>query len=143
MTVLEKIEYMHKVQKGEISIFDDNGFDNADFEKYHSILDEFRFHPDTLDCDALLQIMRMFDDNCFELSWQLILAKIVVLNCEYYGKERFGFYLDNLNEVPKNGRYHGWETTIKMMSNELNDIFKEALKDKSEEVKNLVHNILK
>jgi len=142
MDVLEKIEYMHRVQKGEISLFDDKGFDNEDFEKYCSILDDFRFHPDCLDCDGLLHIMRIFDDCCYELSWQYALVQMVVLNCKYYGKDRFSFYLDHLNEVPEGGRFHGWNMTMKMMSNELNDIFEEALMTKSDDIKNIVHNIL-
>ena len=96
MCVSEKINFLHKVHKEEISLWDDDGNDNEIWKDYHTVQDELLNHPEMLNCEGLLHIMKIFDDDCFEISWQFHLAEMLYFNCVYYGKSRIVFYLQHL-----------------------------------------------
>lgn len=143
MCVSEKIDFLYKVHKEEISLWDDDGNDNEIWDDYHTVRNELLDHSEILNCEDVLHIMRIFDDGCFEISWQFNLAKMLCRNCVYYGKSRIAFYLQNLQEVPLNGRFHGWHFPIRwLMDKEYFPLLKEAIQEQTIETKKLVLQIL-
>ncbi len=143
MCVSEKINFLHKVHKEEISLWDDDGNDNEIWKDYHTVQDELLNHPEMLNCEGLLHIMKIFDDDCFEISWQFHLAEMLYFNCVYYGKSRIVFYLQHLNEIPENGRFHGWHFPIQWLMGEKSFLlFKEAVQEQTKETKKIVLQIL-
>lgn len=143
MSVSEKIDFLHKVHKEEISLWDDDGNDNEIWNDYHTVQDELLNHSEILNCEDILKIMKIFKDDCFELSWQLNLAKILCRNCVYYGKNRIAFYLQRLQEIPLNGRFHGWHFPIQwLMDEKYFLLLKEAIQEQTVETKKLVLQIL-
>lgn len=143
MCTSEKIEFLHKVHTEEISLWDDDGNDNEIWNDYHALQEELLNQPEILNCEELLHLMKIFNDDCFELSWQLNLSKILCRNCLYYGKERIAFYLQHLEEVPSNGRLHGWHFPIQWLLNEKSfALLKEAVQAQTTEIKETISNIL-
>lgn len=143
MCVSEKINFLHKVHKEEISLWDDDGNDNEIWKDYHTVQDELLNHPEMLNCEGLLHIMKIFDDDCFEISWQFHLAEMLYFNCVYYGKSRIVFYLQHLNEIPENGRFHDWHFPIQWLMGEKSFLlFKEAVQEQTKETKKIVLQIL-
>lgn len=143
MCVSEKIDFLHKVHTEEISLWDDDGNDNEIWDDYHVVQEELMLHSEILTCEDLLHIMRIFDDDCFELSWQGNLIRILYRNCAYYGKDRLAFYLQHLEEVPLNGRFHGWRIALRWFMNEKDfPILQEAIQEQTIENKKLVLQIL-
>lgn len=143
MCVSEKIDFLHKVHREEISLWDDDGNDNEIWDDYHTVQNELLDHPEILNCEDVLHIMRIFDDGCFEISWQFNLAKILCRNCVYYGKSRIAFYLQNLQEIPLNGRFHGCHFPMRwLMDKAYFPLLKEAIQEQTIETKKLVLQIL-
>lgn len=142
MSVSEKIEFMHKVHREEISLWDDDGNENEIWNDFHAVKDELWEQAEMLDSEDILQMMRMFDDDCFELSWQLNLAKMAARNCIHNGKGRIAFYLQHLQEIPSNGRFHGCHFVIKWFVEDDFLTFKEAVQEQSPEIKKLILQIL-
>ena len=143
MCVSSKINFLHKVHKEEISLWDDDGNDNEIWKDYHTVQDELLHHPEILNCEDVLHIMRIFDDDCFEISWQFHLAEILYRNCVYYGKNRIAFYLQHLQKVPVNGRLHGWHFPIQWLMGEKSFLLlKEAVQEQTTEIKKIVMQIL-
>lgn len=143
MSVSEKIDFLHKVHKEEISLWDDDGNDNEIWEDYHTVQDELLYHPEILNCEDVLHIMKIFDDDCFEISWQFHLAEMLYHNCVHYGKNRIAFYLQHLQEIPLNGRFHGWHFPIQWLMGEKTFLLlKEAIQEQTVETKKLVLQIL-
>ena len=138
-----KIDFLHRVHTEEVSLWDEDGNDNEIWEEFHAVQQELLAHPERLGEEDLLHIMRIFDDDCFELSWQLNLAKLVYNNCLYYGGERMRVYLRHLNEVPPNGRLHGWHFPVQWFLDEKTfPAFQEAVREQPEEVQQAVLGIL-
>lgn len=143
MSVSEKIDFLHKVHKEEISLWDDDGNDNEFWNDYHTVQDELLNHSEVLDCEDVLHIMKIFDDDCFEISWQFHMAQMLYKNGVHYGKDRIAFYLQHLQEVPINGRYHGWHFPVQwFMGEESFHLLKEAVQGQTPETKELVLQIL-
>lgn len=143
MCVSEKIDFLHKVHKEEISLWDDDGNDNEIWKDYHIVQDEFLHHSEILNCEDLLHIMKIFDDGCFEISWQFHLATMLYCNCVHYGKKRIAFYLQHLQEIPLNGRFHGWHFPIQWLMDEKSfPLLKEAIQEQTTETQKLVLQIL-
>jgi len=118
MSIAEKIDFLHKVHREEIFLSDEDGNDNEIDTDFHCVQEELRKHPEMFCCEDLLHIMKIFDDDCFEISWQYHLSSMVYGNCRYYGKDRISFYLQHLQEVPVNGRFHGWHFPIQWLMDE-------------------------
>lgn len=143
MCVSEKIDFLHKVHKEEISLWDEDGDDNEIWNDYHTVQDELLEHPEVLACEDILHIMKIFDDDCFELSWQVHLATMLYSNCVYYGKNRIAFYLQHLQEIPSNGRFHGWHFPVQWLMDEKSfPLLKEAIQEQTIETKKIVLQIL-
>lgn len=143
MSVSEKIEFLHLVHTEEISLWDDDGNENEIWKDYDAVQDELLARPEVLDCGDILHVMRIFDDGCFELSWQLNLAKILTRSCLYHGKERIALYLRHLEEVPSGGRFHGWHIPMGWLAGDENlPVFKAALEEQSPETKETILTIL-
>ncbi len=143
MSTAEKIDFLHKVHTEEISLWDDDGNENEIWKDYDTVQDELLCHPEMLDCEDVLHIMRIFDDDCFELSWQLNLAKMLCRSCQHDGKNRTAFYLRHLQEVPPNGRLHGWHFPIQLLLEEKSfELLKEAVREQTTETKKIVLQIL-
>ncbi|MCI8565068.1 MAG: hypothetical protein HFI39_01915 [Lachnospiraceae bacterium] len=143
MCVSEKIDFLHKVHTEEISLWDDDGNDNEIWNDYHMVQDEFLQHAELLHCEDVLHIMKIFDDDCFEISWQFHLAVMLYRNCVHYGTNRIAFYLQHLQEIPSNGRFHGWHFPIQWLMDEKSFLLlKEAVQEQTAETKKLVSQIL-
>lgn len=143
MCVSEKINFLYRVHTEEISLWDDDGNDNEIWDDYHAVQNELLQHPEMLNCEDLLHIMRIFDDDCFEITWQFHLAQILYRNCLHYGKSRISFYLQHLQEVPLNGRFHGWHFPIQWLMDEKSFLLlKETVQEQTIETKKLVLQIL-
>ena len=143
MCISEKIDFLHKVHKEEIPLWDDEGNDNDIWDDYHTVEKELLDYPELLSCDDMLHIMRIFDDDCFEVTWQFHLAQMLVRNCLHYGKSRIALYLRNLQEAPLNGRFHGWHFPIQwLMDGKSFPILKEAIQEQTIEIKKIVLHIL-
>lgn len=140
MSISEKIDFLYQVHREEISLWDDDGNDNELWTVYHNIQNELLERPEMLSCEDILHVMRIFDDHCFELSWQYNLSKIIAGNCLYYGKSRIIFYLQHLQEVPAGGRFHGWYVPIKIFSNK--PAFQEVLQEQPIEIQTIVQKVL-
>ena len=124
-----KIEFLCRVHKEEISLWDDDGDDNEFYNDYHAVQEELLDHPEMLDCEDVLHIMKIF--------------KMVFENCLYYGKDRIVFYLRHLQEVPLNGRFHGWHFPVQwLLAEESFPALKEAVLEQAPEVQKLVSEIL-
>lgn len=138
-----KIDFLCRVHKEEISLWDDDGDDNEFYNDYHAVQEELLDHPEMLDCEDVLHIMKIFNDDCFERTWQFNLAKMVFENCLYYGKDRIVFYLRHLQEVPLNGRFHGWHFPVQwLLAEESFPALKEAVLEQAPEVQKPVSEIL-
>ena len=144
MTNSEKIDFMYKVHCGEISIFEEGGYDFSDAgTDFFVVEDEFIAHPESLESEDILHILRIFNDGCFEITWQFHMATMVFKNCAYYGKSRICFYLEHLQEVPENGRFHGWHFPIQwLMGEETFSVLKEAVLEQTEQTKEILLQIL-
>lgn len=143
MGIAEKIDFLCKVHREEISLWDDDGNDNEIYNDYHAVQEELLDHPEMLGCEDVLHIMKSFDDGCFELTWQFNLATMVFRNCLYYGKSRIVFYLQHLQEVPSSGRFHGWHFPVQwLLGEESFSVLKEAVLEQTPEVRKLVAEIL-
>ncbi len=143
MSISEKIDFLHKVHREEISLWDDDGNDNEIWNDYHTVQKELLDHSEVLGCEDILHIMKIFEDDCFELSWQLNLAKMLYNNCVYYGKNRIAFYLQHLLEIPLNGRFHGWHFPVQwFLGEETFPLLKEAIQEQTIETQKLVGQIL-
>ena len=143
MSIAEKIDFLYKVHREEIFISDEDGNDNEFYNDYHSVQDELLEHSEILCCEDILHIMKIFYDDCFEVSWQFHLASMVFSNCQYYGKDRISFYLQHLQEVPSNGRFHGWHFPVQwLMDEQTFPMLKEAIQEQTEEIQKLILEIL-
>ena len=122
---------------------DDGDFSDAG-EDYHKLQDELSAHPETLCEQDLLHIMSIFDDSCYELSWQNALARILARNMIFFGEDRMCVYLDALDTVPTGGRYHGWKVTVQMLLTQKDAaaVFERTVMSRPVEVKALVAEIL-
>lgn len=143
MSVPEKIDFLHKVHREEISLWDDDGSDNEIFNDYHAVENELLDHPESIQCEDLLRLLKIFDDDCFEISWQFHLSKMVFYNCCRYGRPRIAFYLQHLPDVPAGGRFHGWHFPIQwLLEGTTFPDFKAAVQEQPEEIRHLVAGVL-
>ena len=143
MDIAEKIDFLCKVHREEISLWDDDGNDNEIYNDYFAVQNELLEHSEVLGCEDVLHIMRIFDDDCFEITWQFHLATMIFRNCLHYGKSRIVFYLQHLEEVPLNGIFHGWHFPVQwLMGGDSFSVFKEAAGEQEPKVQKLVSEIL-
>ena len=91
MCISEKIEFLQKVHKEEISLWDDDGDETEIWKDFDRVQTEFLEHPEMLGCEDVLHLMKIFDDDCFEITWQFHLAEMLYRNCVHYGKNRISF----------------------------------------------------
>lgn len=139
----EKIDFLHRVHTEEVSLWDEDGNDNDIWKDYHIVQDELLNHPEVFGFEDILHIMKIFDDDCFELSWQLNLARMVSCSISYKGKSGIDFYLRNLQAVPANGRFHGWHFPVQwLIAEETFSDLKEALQEQTPEIKKIILQIL-
>ena len=67
----------------------------------------------------------------------------VVLQLCVLWKSRIVFYLQHLNEIPENGRFHDWHFPIQWLMGEKSFLlFKEAVQEQTKETKKIVLQIL-
>jgi hypothetical protein len=106
--------------------------------------DELRKHPESIAEDDLLRIMKIFNDSCYELSWQMTLSEILTINLIYFGETRMKLYLENLNLVPEGGRFHGWRCPVQMLiaDKEASVVFEKVALSQTDEVKKVLGGIL-
>jgi len=115
MTLHDKIEFLHKVHIGEISLFDEYGNDNEIFNDYHEVQNELRKHPELFHLNDILRLISILDDDCFEITWQYNLAVMIFKIVVFNGKDGVNFFLQHLSDVPKNGHLHGWHFPIQWL----------------------------
>lgn len=146
MTLSEKIDFLHRVHTEEVSLWDEDGNDNELWNDYHTIQEELLDHPEIFDFEDILHIMKNFDDGCFELSWQLNLARMLFRSISHKGKSGIAFYIRHLQAVPENGRFHGWHIPFQwLMEEETFPDLKKVLQEqnpKDTEIKKMVLQIL-
>ena len=143
MNMSEKIEYMRKIQSGELESVD-SFYDYIEYENYNRLQNEFLSKIDLISQDDFVHLLSLFDDDCFELSWQHKLSEIIAGNMIHFGEDRIKFYLSNLYVVPEYGRRYGWNYTIQVLLSDMGSLgmFENAVLSMSSEVKNVVCEIL-
>lgn len=141
MTISEKIDFLHKVHIEEISLFDENGNCNDIFNDFHNVEDELLHNPEQFSLDDILHMMTILDDDCFELTMNLNLIKMIYWAAVKKGETGVQFFLKNLQQIPENGRSDGLYFPIQWIISDEDDIycvFKNALKNQNNEIKTLI-----
>jgi len=146
MSMSEKIEFMHQVCTDKISFWGEDYDYSEAGDDFLELQKELYEHPEMLTEKDIPELMRIFDDHCYELSWQQKLSKILWNNLSEFGKDRMEVYLQNLQSVPEDGRLHGWQFPITWLTlydtPEAFEAFRQAVLSQNEEVKKIVKEIL-
>lgn len=128
MSLQEKMDFLDGVQKEFIPIFDDDGMDMDTLVDFWDIQKEFAETPQMFATEDMVTLLHMFDDECFEITMMHELARIICRIAVHYGKEGICFLLEHLDEVPKEGRWHGYvRVTQFLMAGEDYFLLKEAV----------------
>lgn len=144
MTMPEKIEFMRQIHSGELDFWGDDYDYSEAGDDFLLLQDELREDPTSISEEDMLLIMKIFNDKCFELSWQHCLIDILAGNLIHFGEDRMKLYLANLDLVPEGGRMHGWKYTIQMLLSDKDSVgvFEKAALSQSAEVKNVLSEII-
>ncbi len=128
MSLQEKMDYLDGVQKEFIPIFDEDGMDMDTLVDFWDIQREFAEAPQMFTVENMVALLHMFDDECFEITMMHELARIVCGIAVHYGKEGICFLLEHLDEVPKEGMWHGHVRVMQfLMAGEDYFLLKEAV----------------
>lgn len=107
MSLQEQMEFMDGVQRENIPIFDENGFDMDTLGDFWDIQDHLRRHPESLSLAHVPVLLAMLDDECFEPSMMEKVVDILVCLVLHHGAEGVKTLLSRLGDVPPEGRWYG------------------------------------
>lgn len=144
MNVTQKLDFIRRVHIGELDIWDEDGNESFIWDDFHTVSDELRRHPEWFELENLTQTMKMPDERCFELSWQEQLSEMIYAAVMYHGNAGMTHYLQHLQDVPKEGRFHGCHIPIQwfIRNDESYDMLKEVLLKQNEQTKQIFLEIL-
>ena len=112
MSVEDKLDFIEGIQKEFIPIFDEDGNVMHTNWDHFEILNQLRDNPKLLSVEHIERLMLIMDDDCFELSWQKILAQILYGLILTYNDEGIECYLQNLPKLPSNAHWWGCSMLI-------------------------------
>lgn len=140
----EKIEFMRQIHSGELDFWGEDYDYSEAGDDFLLLQDELRDDPESISEEDMLLMMKIFNDRCFELSWQHCLTEILAGNLIHFGGERMKLYLANLNSVPESGRMHGWKFVVQMLLSDEGSIceFEKAALSQSSEIKTALSEII-
>ncbi|MCM1063566.1 MAG: hypothetical protein NC420_03675 [Eubacterium sp.] len=128
MSLREKMEFMAGIQQDFIPGFDGDGFEMDTWMDFHSIQKEWKENPQMFALEDMVTLLHMMDDQCFEPDMMHQLVIIIRRIAVHNGTEGVCFLLEHLNEVPREGRWHGQFRLVQwMMTDEYFALLKEAV----------------
>lgn len=116
-SVDDKLDFHNGVQSGFIPTVIEHGKDHhyvffhTDKDHFDMLL-ELRNHPQQFELEHIPKIIGMIDDDCYELSWQKMLAEMVYGIILHYREKGLSCYLRYLPEISRNSYFHGCEIIL-------------------------------
>lgn len=144
MSVEDKLDFIEGVQKEFIPIFDENGNDMYTYWDHYEILNELRENPKLLSVEHIKRLMIIMDDDCFEPSWQKILAEVLLGLILAYNDEGIECYLQSLPKLPTNAHWWGCSMLIYWITEDKKgyDLLKKSLPKQTSYIQNQMLSIL-
>lgn len=130
----EKLDFHNGVQNNFIPTVIEHGeghhyvFFPTDKDHFDMLLD-LRKHPEQFTLEHMPKLLALIDDDCYELSWQKMLAEMVYEVILHYKEKGLACYFQCLPQLLSNGCFHGCELVMEWLMG-------------SESGKNLIRSVL-
>ena len=153
LSIDDRLDFHNGVQNGFIPTVLEHGVDhhyiffNTDRDHFDMLM-ELRDHPEQFELDHIPRLLELIDDECYELSWQQMLAKMVYKIILYYGAEGLTCYLQSLSGLSSNNYYHGCELIMGwLLDGEdgrrlISSVFSGYEDEKKAQIQKLLYNII-
>lgn len=113
----DKLDFHSGVQNAFIPTVIEYGEDHhyvffhTDRDHFDMLL-ELRDHPEQFELKHIPRLLEAIDDECYELSWQKMLAEMIYGTILHYREEGLSCYLRYLPGIPRSSCFHGCELIL-------------------------------